>query len=75
MSLAPDGKLWIANQGGIQVLNPDHLSENSLVPPVHIEEMIADHARVEPTRGLVLPPLTRDLEIHYTCLLYTSRCV
>jgi signal transduction histidine kinase len=68
MSLAPDGKLWIANQGGIQVLDPDRLSENSLVPPVHIEEIIADRVRVEPATGLMLPPLTRDLEIHYTGL-------
>ena len=71
MSLAPNGKLWIANQGGVQVLDPDHLLGNSVAPPVHIEEIIADHTRLEPSTGLVLPPLTHDIEIHYTALSFS----
>jgi signal transduction histidine kinase/ligand-binding sensor domain-containing protein len=71
MSRAPDGRIWIANQGGIQVFDPDHVSINSMPPPVHIEEVIADRARLDPTAGLTLPPLTRDIEIHYTALSFS----
>jgi signal transduction histidine kinase/ligand-binding sensor domain-containing protein len=71
MSLASDGKIWMANEVGIQVLDPDRLTVNQMVPPVHIEEVVADHSRLDSTVGLSLPPLTRDIEIHYTALSFS----
>ena len=63
-----DGKLWFANQNVVQEIDPAHLHLNAVPPPVHIEQVIADHKAYENTGELRLPPLTRDLEIDYTAL-------
>ena len=43
MSRAPDGRIWIGNEGGIQVFDADHVPTNEVPPPVHIEQIYADH--------------------------------
>ena len=66
-----DGKLWFAvGEGGVNVVDPHHLSLNNLPPPVQIEEFIADRKTYEAkSDGSVrLPPLIRDLQIDYTAL-------
>jgi sugar lactone lactonase YvrE len=69
---SPDGKLWLAIADGVSVVDPHHLPFNSLPPPVHIEQIIADRktydAASELSGHLRLPPLIRDLEIDYTAL-------
>ena len=67
---SPDGRLWFANERVVQVVDPTHLPVNALVPPVRIEEVIADHKTYEPPAHLMLPALTRDLEIDYTALSF-----
>lgn len=68
MSVAPDGRIWIGNDSGVQVLDPSHMPFNSLPPPVHIEEVVADRQSLTPAPGLRIHPRTRDLEIRYTAL-------
>jgi ligand-binding sensor domain-containing protein/signal transduction histidine kinase len=68
-----DGKLWfVIGEGGVSVVDPNHLSFNNLPPPVHIEQLVADRKTYEATpegRGPVrLPPLIRDLQIDFTAL-------
>ena len=69
-----DGKLWFLTGEGIQVVDPHHLPFNKLPPPVHIEQITADHKiRWQnlwsgASSNLRLPPLNRDLEIDYTAL-------
>ena len=69
-----DGKLWFLTGEGIQVVDPHHLPFNKLPPPVHIEQITADHKIrwqnlwSEASSNLRLPPLNRDLEIDYTAL-------
>jgi len=67
-----DGKLWFPTLGGVNVIDPAHLPFNRLSPPVHIEQVIADHKSYDATSEinghLPLPPLIRDLEIDYTAL-------
>jgi PAS domain S-box-containing protein len=67
-----DGKLWFATWDGVSVVDPQHLASNKLPPPVHIEQITADHKTYEATadaNGEVrLPPRVRDLEIDYTAL-------
>jgi signal transduction histidine kinase/ligand-binding sensor domain-containing protein len=67
-----DGRLWFATQDGVSVVDPRHLPSNSLQPPVHIEQIIANHIThdVMSLAGgrLDLPPLTGDLQIDYTAL-------
>jgi signal transduction histidine kinase/ligand-binding sensor domain-containing protein len=75
VSKSADGKLWFANLDGVSVVNPSHLPFNKLPPPVHIEQINADHktywqnltgdtASSKPG----LPALVRDLTIDYTAL-------
>jgi len=71
-SQSPDGRLWFANQNDVQMIDPAHLDSNPILPPVHVEEIIADHKNYAPRDGLRLPPLTRDLEIDYTALSFVA---
>jgi len=66
----PDGRLWFANSVVLQMIDPSHLYENALKPPVHVEGVIADQKSYSPSDGLRLPPRTRELEIDYTALSF-----
>ena len=68
-----DGKLWfVVGDGGVNVVDPNHLLFNKLPPAVHIEQFVADRKTYDPTLAgsgsLRLPPLIRDLQIDYTAL-------
>jgi len=66
-----DGKLWfLVGEGGINVIDPNHLAFNNLPPPVQIEQFVADRKTYEATAdgSVRLPPLIRDLQIDYTAL-------
>lgn len=67
-----DGKLWFSRLDGVSVVDPHHLPFNSLPPPVHVEQIIADRKTYDATSGasgrLRLPPLVRNLQIDYTAL-------
>ncbi|MEI9978614.1 MAG: two-component regulator propeller domain-containing protein [Edaphobacter sp.] len=69
-SKSPDGRLWFVNGIFLQMIDPGRLYRNSVPPPVHIEEIVADHKKYQPQDQLRLPPLTRDLEIDYTALSF-----
>ena len=69
-----DGKLWFMGGEGVQVVDPRHLAFNNVPPPVHIEQIVADHkiywqnlpgTAIPDVR---LPPRIRDLQIDYTAL-------
>jgi ligand-binding sensor domain-containing protein/signal transduction histidine kinase len=70
-SRSPDGRLWFANETVMQMIDPRHLSKNTISPPVHVEEVIADHKSYSLKGRVVLPALTRDLEIDYTAPSFT----
>jgi signal transduction histidine kinase/ligand-binding sensor domain-containing protein len=70
-SRSPDGRLWFVNSALLQMIDPDHLYRNNIPPPVHVEELVADHVIYPPLEHLSLPALTRDLEIDYTALSFT----
>jgi signal transduction histidine kinase/ligand-binding sensor domain-containing protein len=69
---SPDGRIWFVPGDGVSVIDPRHLPFNKLAPPVHIEQITADHKTYEATPDangqLRLPPRLRDLEIDYTAL-------
>ena len=69
-SKAPDGRLWFLNGLVVQMLDPANLYRNGIPPPVHIEEVVADHKKYQPQDKLRLPALTRELEIDYTGLSF-----
>ena len=63
-----DGRVWLAWAIGLSVIDPRHVALNSLVPPVHVEDVAIDgrlfsrrdRADAEPGRG--------DLVFRYTGL-------
>ena len=63
-----DGRLWFANYSVAQMIDPAHLSRNLIAPPVHVEQVIADHKAFSPQGDVRLPARTRDVEIDYTAL-------
>ena len=69
---SPDGKVWFLASDGVSVIDPHHLPVNKIPPPVHIEQVVADHKSypvASDEKGNVrLPPLIRDLQVDYTAL-------
>jgi signal transduction histidine kinase len=65
--------LWFANRSSLQVIDPEHLKQNTVPPPVYIEQVVADRAAYPFEGGVLrLPPLNRDLEIDYTGLSFVA---
>jgi len=68
LTKARDGKLWFLSVDGVAVVDPKNLHANTLAPPVHVEQVIADRQSYEASSPVHLPPLIRDLQIDYTAL-------
>ena len=63
--------VWIATAGGAAVVEPKALnSYHRQVPPVVIEQVLANDAPVAQGRALDLPAGTRKLEFHYASLSF-----
>ena len=75
---AADGKLWFVTREDIAVVDPPHLALNKIPPPVHIEQIVADHKMYwqnlpgAAASNVRLPARTRDLQIDYTALSLTA---
>src|SRR5260370_26494102 len=67
-----DGRLWFAVFEGVAVVDPSHLPENRLPPPVKIEGITADHTAFPAGSNVKLPALTRDLQIDYTAFSFVA---
>ena len=63
-----DGKLWFTTQKGVVVVDPRRLTHNDRIPPVVIEEVVADGARLSPTPDLRIAAGNDKMEFHYTSL-------
>jgi PAS domain S-box-containing protein len=80
---APDGRLWFATLRGVTVVDPSCLRRNAQPPPVVIEDVTfypagAPAAQAAAPCGdaarapLTLPPGSRQMEIHFAALSYTT---
>ena len=67
-----DGSLWFETVNGISAIDPHQLPGRRPVPPVRIEQVIADQRDFGPAPNLHLPPLTSRLEIQYTALALSA---
>jgi len=65
-----DGKLWFQNQSALMMIDPGNLAGNTVVPPVHVEQVIADRRTYSARNDLRLPARTRQLELDYTGLSF-----
>ena len=66
-----DGKIWFTTSDGVSIIDPRHVAINSLPPPVHIEQIMADDKPYNPATGLRLPSRVHYVAIDYTALSFT----
>jgi signal transduction histidine kinase/ligand-binding sensor domain-containing protein len=77
-----DGKLWFSTNKGVFWAEPERIAryKNLEPPPVHVEQITADHATYDASSEVTsaakgrlrLPPRVRDLEIDYTALSFVA---
>lgn len=65
---ARDGRLYFATRKGVVVVDPDNLPCNLRIPPIMIEECLADKRVLPSDAAAVVPPGTENIEFHYTAL-------
>jgi len=72
-----DGKFWFPTIKGVAMIDPNNIIINRELPPVVIEEIIADNKKIlssflpdEHKKKLVLPAGTKRFEIHYAGLSF-----
>ena len=68
----PDGELWFANYSGLQTIDPANIRGNPIPPPVHIQNVVADHRSYGATDIVALPANTGDLQIDYAALSFAN---
>jgi streptogramin lyase len=67
-----EGKLWFVNSSVLQMIDPLHLPVNTILPPVHVEDVMVNGKTLSPTNDLHLAALTRDIAIRYTALSFVA---
>jgi signal transduction histidine kinase/ligand-binding sensor domain-containing protein len=63
---AANGTLWFPTQGGLAILDPRAVRENTVPPPVAVEEVTTDRGSIAAGAAIVLQPGDRRLEVRYT---------
>jgi len=67
-----DGKVWFPTLKGAVMIDPEKLSKSEKPPPIKIEDVIADNARVLLSQKITLLPGTRRIEFHYAALTFIA---
>src|SRR5271170_1087433 len=62
------GRIYFLTRTGMVWIDPAHLQRNTVQPPVYITSVTADGLQHVSGTTLVLPVLTRDIEISFTAL-------
>jgi ligand-binding sensor domain-containing protein/signal transduction histidine kinase len=73
------GRLWFRTTQGVAMLDPDTVASNERTPPVVIQEIIANGARVAglgagaaPPEPILIPPGNGALELRYAALSFRA---
>jgi signal transduction histidine kinase/ligand-binding sensor domain-containing protein len=69
-ALTRDGRILFAMRTGLGVLDPRHLNQNVLPPPVHIEGVTADDREIGNTGRALLAARVHSVHLAYTALSY-----
>jgi signal transduction histidine kinase len=71
---AADGRLWFPTVDGVASVDPEHIVDNKVPPPVTIEEVAVDGAPLtaQVGKGLEIPAGKRRLEFRFTALSFTA---
>ena len=68
-----DGRLWFSTNNGLVMVDPNHLIQNVVPPPVQITATLSNGRRVQSGSGeLELSASERNLEIRYAGLSFIS---
>ena len=70
-AVSPDGRVWFANSGVVQMVDPSKLSEKAVPAETYIESVTVDRKELAATNNLKLAPHPRDLQIDYTSPTFT----
>lgn len=69
--ISSNGNIWFPTQDGLVMVNPDSITQNTLPPPVVIEEVKSkDESVAKSGDKIMLNPRQRDFEIKYTGLSF-----
>lgn len=60
-----DGKFWFPTQDGVVVVDPEAETYNSHAPPVVIESATVEREKVDFSKGLIIEPGQKNIEINY----------
>jgi len=73
-AVSKDGQVWFSNGQNLQRIDPKHIPQNAVVPPVHVESFAANGRSYSLMSGstVALPPHIRNLEIHYAALSFVK---
>jgi signal transduction histidine kinase/ligand-binding sensor domain-containing protein len=71
-SQSPDGRLWFVNETVLQVVDPGRLTGTAAPPPIYVEDVRADRKDYAVEKLVRLPARSRDVEIGYTALSFSS---
>lgn len=67
-----DGSLWFATLDGVATVDPAHLAENRVPPPVAIETVLVDDRPRSVNQPLTLAPGAHRLEFRYAGLSFVA---
>lgn len=67
-----DGRLWFSTTNGLVAVDPNHLRQNRIPPPVQITAILVNGQRIRLGRGVQLKPFEKNIEIRYSGLSFIS---
>jgi len=68
-----DGRLWFSTTSGLVVIDPQHLTQNSVAPPVQITAVLVNGERIASSAAaLRFKPGQGNVEIRYAGLSFVS---
>ncbi len=66
-----DGRLWFATQDGVAVVDPRDIVNDTVAPPLLIEQVVAGDSALLPSEvGVRLSPDQRDIRVDFTALTF-----
>jgi signal transduction histidine kinase/ligand-binding sensor domain-containing protein len=71
----PDGRLWFPTVGGLVSVDPQHMPENKLPPPVWLESLTVDGEATtirHSTKRIEIGPGKRRFDFRFTALSFAS---
>lgn len=67
-----DGRMWFGTANGVVLVDPAHLLDNRLPPPVVVEHMLVDGKDVDPGNAGRLGPGVGRIELRYAAMSYVA---